>query len=245
MTIESTESQDVAMKDVPTSSSVKRKRSLVDEAFERMFGYDWEATEVGDDKKVLDESIVGLQLAEMFGRKRAKKVLAMIPEHCIQPITTTLTKPRHKAPVRAIPSTQPLFPKSTSTPQPTPTVSSSLNDDKKAPKTSNSATTSSTQAASASATAKPPPPLAKPTTNLDNVLAQLSGPVKQSTMQKTNRDWESFKESDKLLQDELESHAKGKNAFLVKQDFLQRVDHRKFELEKDQRARERATRDAS
>ena len=63
-----------------------------------------------------------------------------------------------------------------------------------------------------------------------------------STVQKTSNDWESFKESDKQLQDELEKNAQGKDAFLVKQDFLNRVDQRKFELEKDERDRERAKR---
>ena len=44
------------------------------------------------------------------------------------------------------------------------------------------------------------------------------------------------------LQDELEKKAQGKDAFLVKQDFMNRVDHRKFELEKEERDRERAKR---
>jgi hypothetical protein len=81
--------------------------------------------------------------------------------------------------------------------------------------------------------------------NVDNVLAQLAGPSKMSTVAKTNNDWESFKESDKQLQDELEKRAQGKDAFLVKQDFLKRVDHRTFELEKEGRDRERAKRTTS
>jgi len=40
----------------------------------------------------------------------------------------------------------------------------------------------------------------------------------------------------------LESRAEGNEAFLVKKDFLDRVDHRKFELEKQERDRERASR---
>ena len=83
---------------------------------------------------------------------------------------------------------------------------------------------------------------AKGNSKLDNVLAQLAGPTKISTVRKTNDDWEQFKESDKQLQDELEKKAQGKDAFLVKQDFLNRVDHRKFELEKEERDRERAKR---
>lgn len=78
--------------------------------------------------------------------------------------------------------------------------------------------------------------------NIDNVLDNLKGPSKMNTVEKTNNDWESFKESDKQLQDELEKRAQGKDAFLVKQDFLNRVDHRKFELEREERDRERAKR---
>lgn len=85
----------------------------------------------------------------------------------------------------------------------------------------------------------------KPKANVDNVLAQLAGPSKMNTVQKTNNDWESFKESDKQLQDDLEKRAQGKDAFLVKQDFLNRVDHRKFELEKEERDRDRAKRKTS
>jgi hypothetical protein len=40
----------------------------------------------------------------------------------------------------------------------------------------------------------------------------------------------------------LEKKAQGKDAFLVKQDFLKRVDQRKFELERDERERERVKR---
>ena len=80
---------------------------------------------------------------------------------------------------------------------------------------------------------------------VDAVLAQIAGPGKLSTAQKTSDDWESFKGSDKQLQDELEKTAQSKDAFLVKQDFLNRVDQRKFELEKTERERERAKRHTS
>ena len=91
-----------------------------------------------------------------------------------------------------------------------------------------------------------PSPLATApaTSNVDHVLAKLAGPSKVSTVQKTSNDWESFKQTDKQLQEELEQRAQGKDAYLVKQDFLTRVDNRKFELERDQRERERAQRAA-
>jgi Bucentaur or craniofacial development len=83
------------------------------------------------------------------------------------------------------------------------------------------------------------------TTNLDSVLQQLAGPKKLNTVEKTNEDWESFKGTDKALQDELERTAQSKDAYLVKQDFLQRVDQRRFEIEKTERDYERARRAAA
>jgi len=80
------------------------------------------------------------------------------------------------------------------------------------------------------------------TGNIDNVLDKLKAPKTINTVEKTSNDWESFKESDKQLQEDLEKRAQGKDAFLVKQDFLNRVDHRKFELEREERDRERSKR---
>jgi hypothetical protein len=82
----------------------------------------------------------------------------------------------------------------------------------------------------------------QPKRGIDSVLAQIAEPTKISTVKKTNDDWESFKESDKQLQDELEKKAQSKDALLVRQDFLLRVDNRKFEIERDERERERAKR---
>jgi Bucentaur or craniofacial development len=94
----------------------------------------------------------------------------------------------------------------------------------------------SQKAASTAATAK------NNSSNLDSVLQQLAGAKKPNTVEKTNEDWESFKETDKTLQDELERTAQSKNAYLVKQDFLNRVDQRRFEIEKSERDQERARR---
>ena len=80
------------------------------------------------------------------------------------------------------------------------------------------------------------------TSNLDSILGQIAGKKSLNTVEKSSNDWEGFKETDKTLQDELERNAQSKNAYLVKQDFLNRVDHRKFELEKEERDRERSRR---
>ena len=79
---------------------------------------------------------------------------------------------------------------------------------------------------------------------VDNLLTELSKPEKLSTISKTSADWDLFKakNADSELKEQLESKAKGKEAYLVKKDFLARVDNRRFELEKAQRDRERARR---
>lgn len=82
----------------------------------------------------------------------------------------------------------------------------------------------------------------KKSSNLDHVLKQLAGPKKLNTVEKTSGDWEGFKATDKTLQDELERTAQSKDAYLVKQDFLNRVDQRRFELEREERDQERARR---
>lgn len=76
---------------------------------------------------------------------------------------------------------------------------------------------------------------------LDQALQQLAGPSKISTVAKTSADWDQFK-TDTGLEAELEKKAQGKDAYLVKQDFLTRVDARKFDLEKQERDKERAKR---
>ena len=79
---------------------------------------------------------------------------------------------------------------------------------------------------------------AKPT-GIDSVLSQIKGPQKVTTIDKTNIDWETFKDKTGL-EEELKKKAEGKDAYLVKKDFLNRVDARKFEQEKDERSRKRA-----
>ena len=97
-----------------------------------------------------------------------------------------------------------------------------------------------TGAAAASAEAKGPPPPSAPG-GIDAVLANLGGPQKLSTVAKTSSDWDTFKDKTGL-DEELEEKAKGKDAYLVKKDFLDRVDQRTFEVEKAERDRERAAR---
>ncbi|KAL3773901.1 hypothetical protein ACHAW5_010312 [Stephanodiscus triporus] len=79
---------------------------------------------------------------------------------------------------------------------------------------------------------------------VDDLLAEISRPEKLSAISKTSADWDLFKakNADSALGEQLESQARGNEAYLVKRDFLTRVDHRRFELERAERDRERAKR---
>ncbi|OQR91046.1 hypothetical protein ACHHYP_05055 [Achlya hypogyna] len=71
---------------------------------------------------------------------------------------------------------------------------------------------------------------------LDAVVDALQQPKKVSTIEKSSLDWDSFKEKEGIA-DELEHHTK--DGYLEKQDFLHRVDLRKFEIEKAEREKVR------
>lgn len=77
---------------------------------------------------------------------------------------------------------------------------------------------------------------ALPTNALDAALSAISGPVKLNTITKSGADWDNFKETSGLGA-ELEQAAK--DGFLAKKDFLERVDQRLFEKERDLRAEQR------
>jgi len=79
---------------------------------------------------------------------------------------------------------------------------------------------------------------------VDNLLHEMSKPEKLSTVAKTSADWDLFKSknADASLKEQLESQATGNDAYLVKKDFLNRVDERRFEAEKAERERSRAKR---
>ena len=62
----------------------------------------------------------------------------------------------------------------------------------------------------------------------------MTGPNKVSTVAKTSQDWDQFKTTTGLGES-LEAQAESSTAYLKRQDFLQRVDHRTFEMEKQER----------
>ncbi|KAJ0401478.1 hypothetical protein P43SY_000083 [Pythium insidiosum] len=74
---------------------------------------------------------------------------------------------------------------------------------------------------------------------LDQVLAALDAPKKVSTIEKSSIDWDKFKEQEGI-EDELTQYTK--DGYIEKQEFLQRLDQKRFEIEKAERERERQQR---
>ena len=75
---------------------------------------------------------------------------------------------------------------------------------------------------------------------IDALLTQINKPSKISTISKSSADWSVFKDTKTGLKEELQQKSQGNDAYLVKQDFLQRVDERRFEQEKEVRSQLRA-----
>ncbi|KAI9905686.1 hypothetical protein PsorP6_014033 [Peronosclerospora sorghi] len=71
---------------------------------------------------------------------------------------------------------------------------------------------------------------------LDHVLQALDEPKKVSTMEKSSLDWDKFKEKEGI-QDELTQYTK--DGYIEKQEFLQRLDLKRFEIEKAARDKQR------
>lgn len=57
---------------------------------------------------------------------------------------------------------------------------------------------------------------------------------KMSTLEKSKMDWDAFK-TEEGISDELAIHNRGKEGYVERKNFLERVDHRQFELEKSVR----------
>ncbi|XP_022908907.1 craniofacial development protein 1 [Onthophagus taurus] len=73
---------------------------------------------------------------------------------------------------------------------------------------------------------------------LTSLISQLGKKQKITTLEKSKLDWDKFKKEENL-EDELHTFNKGKDGYLEKQDFLQRTDVRRFEIERDIRNIER------
>ncbi|KAK7602425.1 hypothetical protein V9T40_008014 [Parthenolecanium corni] len=73
---------------------------------------------------------------------------------------------------------------------------------------------------------------------LSSVLGQIGKKNKLSVLEKSKLDWDTFKRAEGIHED-LQTHNRGKEGYLEKQDFLQRTDLRQFELEKAMRTSSR------
>lgn len=69
---------------------------------------------------------------------------------------------------------------------------------------------------------------------LSSVLGQIGKKNKLSVLEKTALDWTGFKRTEGI-DEELQTHNKGRDGYLERQDFLQRTDLRQFEIEKSMR----------
>lgn len=77
-----------------------------------------------------------------------------------------------------------------------------------------------------------PGPSGKRVAGLSNVLGRLGvKKQKMSTLEKSKMDWDTFK-SEEGITEELAIHNRGREGYVERKNFLDRVDHRQFELEK-------------
>lgn len=77
-----------------------------------------------------------------------------------------------------------------------------------------------------------PGPSAKRPGGMSNVLNRIAGKKqKMSTLEKSKMDWDAFK-TEEGITEELAIHNRGRQGYVERKNFLERVDHRQFELEK-------------
>lgn len=69
---------------------------------------------------------------------------------------------------------------------------------------------------------------------ISSVLGQIGKKAKISTLEKSKLDWDNFKKQENI-EEEINTHNRGKDGYLERQDFLQRADLRQFEIEKQLR----------
>ncbi|XP_056454509.1 craniofacial development protein 1 [Gadus chalcogrammus] len=80
-----------------------------------------------------------------------------------------------------------------------------------------------------------PGPSVKRAVGMSGILGQIGGKKqKMSTLEKSKMDWDTFK-SEEGITEELAIHNRGKEGYVERKNFLERVDHRQFEREKEVR----------
>lgn len=241
-----------------SKSRPSSSKSHVDAAFERMFGYPWGSSEcrhAANNKRLTESSpsMLQQQMAQIFGPVRAMRIIrgmntSLHPGTAASTLTPKIVHNKTTKPIRAnIPSsTRPFKKKRIDVSEyknirlPKHIATAIGNKSVPAPSSADTALSNGLKdKLSASKVGD------EGGSSIDNVLKQISGKKKVNTVEKSSNDWEGFKKTNKALQDELERTAQSKDAYLVKQDFLNRVDQRKFELEKSEREIERSRREAA
>ncbi|XP_033996951.1 craniofacial development protein 1 [Trematomus bernacchii] len=77
-----------------------------------------------------------------------------------------------------------------------------------------------------------PGPSVKRPAGMSSIMNRLGGKkLKMSTLEKSKMDWDAFK-SEEGITEELAIHNRGKEGYVERKSFLDRVDHRQFEREK-------------
>ncbi|XP_061769107.1 craniofacial development protein 1 [Nerophis ophidion] len=77
-----------------------------------------------------------------------------------------------------------------------------------------------------------PGPSTKRPAGISSVLNRFGGKKqKLSTLEKSKMDWDAFK-SEEGITEELAIHNRGRDGYVERKNFLERVDHRQFEMEK-------------
>lgn len=200
---------------IPSCTLSEAKRKVVDEAFEQMFGYKF-GTRFLPKRRRTDapQSQTDIVLSRIFGPTVAAQILATCSS------VTDMQVQR--------------------APLPTKTVTMVAEVKRYAGQTISVKRKVSSSDTRTAGSVSVPNGQSKPQ-GLDSLLQELEGPGKISTVEKTSADWESFKQ-DAGVEGEIEKQAQGKNAYLVKQDFLERVDQRSFVQEKAKRDLERSKR---
>lgn len=207
---------------IPPCMLSESKRKAVDAAFEELFGYSFGTQFLPKRRRVGDDAAGGAPatsrnediLISIFGPTAAAKILAT---------SNTVTKIQVK---RA--------------PLPSKMVTTFTEEKQYAGQTIRVTRKMNSSQAAAAASKGDAGGEDNPK-GLDSLLQALNGPGKMSTVAKTSADWDNFK-TDAGVEDEIEKQAQGKNAYLHKQDFLKRVDERRFVDEKGKRDQERTKR---
>lgn len=208
--------------------------SRVDQAFQDLYGFRWGTTFQLHPKKdkFSKEDPTTQLLIQMLGRTSAARILRYT-DHVTTGRMTDKSIPASSLRSKAGQTIQPSSSRNKSSTTATKPIPHKKDQHVKHP------TVKSSQNLQHHNMKPPPvePGVSKPA-GVDQLLQQLEGSGKVSTIAKTSSDWEHFKEKSGLGE-RLEEQADSNTSYLQKQDFLQRVDNRTFEVERNEREKQR------